>query len=241
MFENRTYRQQHRKKGLTAFEITVKETNLNIQAGTDLSKTAVKAVLDCRNTIENYIRFNSAFARSLIPLPLPDTAPEIIRKMILAGQLARVGPMAAVAGTIAQYTGIRLLEETGEVLVENGGDIFVKSDTKTRFTIYAGDSPFSMTCGIEIKKQEHAYGICTSSGTLGHSKSFGTADAAMVFSNSCALADAAATALGNRINKYDDIQAALDWGKTIDGVRGMVIIKGEKIGMSGQDLKLIRL
>ncbi len=241
MFENRTYRHHHQKEGLTAFEITVKETNLNIQAGTDLSETAVKTVLDCRNTIENYICLNPKFARSLTPLPLPDTAPEIIREMILAGQLARVGPMAAVAGTIAQYTGIRLLEKTGQVLVENGGDIFVKSDTKTRFTIYAGKSPFSMTCGIEIKKQEQAYGICTSSGTLGHSKSFGTADAAMVFSNSCSLADAAATALGNRIKKSNDIQAALDWGKTIDGIRGMVIIKGKKIGMFGQDLKLVSL
>lgn len=243
MFENRTYRSQHQKKGLVAFDITVKETNLNIQADTDLSKTAVKAVLDCRNIIETYIELKPEFSTSMVPLSgqASQMTPALIKEMDDAARLAGVGPMAAVAGAVAQYTGTRLLNHSSQVLVENGGDIFVKSDTMTRFTIYADNSPFSMTCAIEIAPQKKAYGICTSSGTLGHSKSFGTADAAMVFSDSCPLADAMATALGNRIQTSMDIQSAIDWGKTIDHVRGMVIMKGENIGIWGEDLKLTAL
>lgn len=241
MFDNRTYRTHHKKQGLTPFEVTVSETNLNIQADKDLSDLAVKAVLESRNIIENCISQTPEFETSLFPMPLKGIVPEPIQDMIMAGQLAKVGPMAAVAGTIAQYTGRKLLDETDQVIVENGGDIFVKSDTTTVFTIYAENTPFSMKCGIEIQKQDKPYGICTSSGTLGHSKSFGKADAAMVFSDSCPLADAMATALGNRIKKARDIQKTIDWGKTVQGVRGIVLIKGEKIGIWGEDLKLVKL
>ena len=241
MFENRSYRRLHRKKGLTAFEVTVKETNLNIQADMDLSREAAGAVVGCRQIIEAYIREHPEFSASLSPVKKNARAPELIRTMLAAAQAAGVGPMAAVAGTVAEYTGRKLLNQTRQVMVENGGDIFVKSDTPTVFGIFAGASDFSMSCGIEIATQSRPYSICTSSGTLGHSKSFGRADAAMVFSDSCALADAMATALGNRVETPEDIEPAIAWGKTIDGVRGMVVILGENIGIWGKDLKLTAL
>ncbi|MBT7631992.1 MAG: UPF0280 family protein, partial [Desulfobacula sp.] len=101
MFENRTYRKQHKKKGLVSFDITVKETNLNIQAQTDLAQKAIQSVLICRNWIESYIKLYPEFASSLIPLSDPGPVPKIIRDMIEAAKLADVGPMAAVAGAIA--------------------------------------------------------------------------------------------------------------------------------------------
>lgn len=240
MFKNRTYRKQHQKKGLVSFDITIKETNLNIQAQTDLTDKAIKSVLTCRNFIETYIKLYPEFARSLTPIHNPDPAPQIIKDMIEAGQLADVGPMAAVAGAVAEYTGKSLLAYTSEVLVENGGDVFIKSDSETIFNIYAGNSPFSMTSGILIKKRATPYGLCTSSGTLGHSKSFGKADAATVLSDSCSLADAVATRLCNRVKKAADIKAAINAGKAIPGVQGIVIIKGESIGLWG-DLTLVKL
>ncbi|MBU8909878.1 MAG: UPF0280 family protein [Desulfobacterales bacterium] len=240
MFENRTYRRQHQKKGLISFDITVKETNLNIQAQTNLTDEAVKSALTCRNYIENYIKLYPEFAATLVPVHNTDTAPKIIKDMIDAGKLADVGPMAAVAGAVAEYTGLHLLNYSREVLVENGGDIFVKSDSETIFSIYAGDSPFSMTTGILVEKRDKPYGMCTSSGTLGHSKSFGRADAAVVLSDSCSLADATATALGNRVKKMSDIKASIDAGKAIQGIQGIVIIKGDHIGLWG-DLKLVKL
>jgi len=240
MFNNRTYRKHHNKKNLVSFDITVKETNLNIQAQTDLTDIAIKAVLECRNVIENYIKLNPEFATSLKPLKKSDTAPKTIQKMIKAGLLTGTGPMASVAGIVAQYTGKALLQYSKEVVVENGGDIFIKSNSETVFTVYAENTPFSMTYGILVKKQDTFYGICTSSGTLGHSKSFGKADAVSVLSQSCSLADAAATALANKVKKTEDIQKVIDFGKTIPGVNGIVIIKGKSIGLWG-DLKIVPL
>jgi len=240
MFENRTYRDQHQKQGLVSFDITVKETNLNIQAKTNLAEKAIKSVLRCRNYIETYIKLHPEFATSLTPIKKSGPAPEIICNMIEASNLANVGPMATVAGAVAEVTGKSLLADSNEVLVENGGDIFVKSNTDTIFNIYAGNSPFSMTSGIRIGKRDTPYGLCTSSGTLGHSKSFGRADAAVILSDSCFLADAAATALGNRVKKTADIKDAIEKGKTIPGIQGIVIIKDDHIGLWG-DLKLVKL
>ncbi len=240
MFENRTYRQHHKKDGLINFEITVKETNLNIQADTDLSDKAIKAVLEIRNFLETHIVQHPEFGTSIVPVTSSGLVQKNILEMIEAGQLANVGPMASVAGTIAAYTGQKLLAYSNEILIENGGDIFVKSNTETIFSIYAGNSPFSMTCGIKITKKKNPYGLCTSSGTLGHSKSFGKADAAVVLSDSCPLADAVATALGNMVSHPSDIQTAIDTGKKIPGICGIVIITGDSIGAWG-DLELVKL
>ncbi len=240
MFENRSYRQYHKKKGLTSFNITVKETNLNIQADADLTQLAIKSVLEIRNYLETHIAQHPDFSTSLVPVLQSAPVQKDILAMIEAGKLANVGPMAAVAGTIAAYTGQKLLTYSKEILVENGGDIFVKSNTDTTFSIYAADSPFSMTCGIRIEKRDTPYGLCTSSGTLGHSKSFGKADAVVILSDSCPLADAAATALGNTISHPGDIQAAIDSGKKIPGIQGIVIIKNDSIGAWG-DIELVNL
>ncbi|OGR14865.1 MAG: hypothetical protein A2097_08860 [Desulfobacula sp. GWF2_41_7] len=240
MFENRTYRNLHRKKGLISFNITVKETNLNIQAETDLTDMALKSVLDCRNQIETYIQFHPEFATSLVPVKNLFPVPPIITNMIKAGQMAQVGPMAAVAGAVAEFTGTGLLSRTREVVVENGGDIFIKSDSETIFSIYAKNSPFSMTTGIRIEKRDKSYGLCTSSGTFGHSKSFGKADAVTILSDSCSLADAVATKIGNMVRTGRDIENAIDAGKKVPGVQGIVIIIGENIGLWG-DLKLVKI
>ena len=240
MFENRTYRSNVLKKGLTSFNITVKETNLHIQTKHDLTKEAIQAVLKCRNYIENYSAQHPDFATSLIPIEVMGIAPQIINEMINAGKAAKVGPMAAVAGAVAEYAGNALIKKSNEVIVENGGDIFVKSMSETLFAIYANKSPLSMKTGILIKKREKPYALCTSSGTIGHSKSYGKADAVSIFSNSAPLADAAATSLGNLIKKPGDIEKAINYGKKIKGVLGIVIIKDKNIGLWG-DLKIVKL
>ncbi len=226
--------------GLTSFDITVKETNLNIQALTDLSDQAIRSALKYRNYIEAHIRQHPEFATTLSPLAPPALAPGIVMDMTEAARKANVGPMAAVAGAMAGYVGKDLLALSPEVVVENGGDIFIKSDTETVFSIYAGNSPLSMTTGILVEKQNSPFAMCTSSGTLGHSKSFGRADAVSVVAPSCALADATATALCNMVKKDRDIEKAIHAGKQIQTIQGIVIIKGKQIGLWG-DLKLVRL
>ena len=240
MFENRIYRKEHSKKGLVSFNITVKETNLNIQAETDLKDIALNAVLESRDKIENYIRYCPEFASSLIPIQPHIPGSRIITEMLEASRLANVGPMAAVAGAVAEYTGKSLLKHSREVIVENGGDVFIKTDSETISTIYAGKSPLSMKLGIKFKKYDKAFGLCTSSGTIGHSKSFGKADSATILSDSCTLADAVATQVGNIVKSNKDIQAGLDFGKSIPGVRGIVIIIGKNIGLWGE-MELVKL
>lgn len=241
MFDNRrVYRQQHHKQGLTAFEITVQETNLHIQAETDLSGPAIQEVTRCREQIQTYIAENPGFKTSLKSMAVTDTAPPIIRNMGIAARAAQVGPMAAVAGAVAEYTGRHLLSFSSQVVVENGGDIFIRSQTDTVLTIFAGRSPFSLTTGIQIPRQPTSFGICTSSGTFGHSKSFGKADAVMVMAQSCILADAAATGLANQVTTENDIAGALETGKQISGVQGLVIIKNTQIGLWGE-LRLVKI
>ncbi|WP_022664019.1 UPF0280 family protein [Desulfospira joergensenii] len=241
MFEDRSsYRRLHRKKGLVSFEITVKETNLNIQADQDLTREAVTAALKFRGYIETHIRSCPEFSSSFAPLPVPDLIPGIVLDMYRAAIASRTGPMAAVAGAVAEHVGKSLLTISREIVVENGGDVFIRSDSDTIFTIYAGESPLSMKAGILVKKRKKPFGLCTSSGTLGHSKSFGKADAVTVLASSCALADAVATALGNRVKTPSDIAKAVDTGKQIPGIEGLVIIKGEHMGLWG-DLNLVPL
>ena len=241
MFDNRNvYRTCHQKDGLVSFNVTVKETNLNIQADSDLSEQAVRSILNHRHYIENHIARFPGFAASLVPFGSPGIAPKIISEMTAAAKIAGVGPMAAVAGAVAQSVGRDLLQWSSHVLVENGGDIFIKSDTQTIFTIYAGSSPLSMKTGIKVAHRPDSFAMCTSSGTVGHSKSFGKADAVTVLADCCALADAAATSLGNKVQTHKDIAKAIDIGKNMEGIQGIVIISGKQIGLWGA-LELVKL
>ncbi|MFO7748550.1 MAG: UPF0280 family protein [Desulfobacteraceae bacterium] len=240
MFDNRTYRSRSRKEGLVPFTVTVKETNLHIQARQDLSDKAVKAVLECRNLLESYIFRCPGFAAAMNPVQPVFPTPKIAAEMIQAAARAKVGPMAAVAGAVSEFTGRALLNHSTEVIVENGGDIFMKLDKEAVFAIFAGNSPLSMKTGVRIARRDTPYALCTSSGTLGHSASFGRADAATVVADSCALADAAATALGNMVQNRSDIETAIETGRKIEGIQGIIIIKGKEIGLWG-DLELVKL
>jgi ApbE superfamily uncharacterized protein (UPF0280 family) len=121
--------------------------------------------------------------------------------------------------------------------VENGGDIFLKTLCKRTIGIYAGKSPLTGKLGLEIDGRDTPLGVCTSSGTVGHSLSFGKADAVTVVSGSTPLADAAATAIGNRVSRPGDIGAAIEFGKGIGGLKGLVIVIGGDVGAWG-DIKL---
>lgn len=230
---DRAYRRRVSPKGLVSFEVRVKETDLWIAAKVDLTREAVEQVLLLRRQLEAYIRDHPEFLDSLTPLPPDPLAPPLVRQMLRASQLTSVGPMAAVAGAISEGVGRALLRYSPEVIVENGGDIFMKSSCPRTVMIYAGDSPLSMKVGLEIPAGE-ALGVCTSSGTVGHSLSFGRADAVCVVSSDCALADAAATALANQVKGPKDIPAALDRARGIPGVEGVVIIVDEHLGVWGR-------
>ena len=240
MAQKRKYRERVQRKNLSAFQVVVKETDIAVQTTTPLEAITRELVLRHRRTIEVYISRHPEFAVSLNPWHLSAPAPRIINDMAHAGRLTNIGPMSAVAGAIAEYVGTGLLCHSEEVVIENGGDVFLKVNSPVTVGIYAGRSPFSMRVGIHFTAIEEPFSVCTSSGTIGHSLSFGEADAVCAVSRSCTLADAAATAMGNRVKQKSDIEAAVDFGKQIEGIIGIVIIKDADIGLWG-DIEIVPL
>jgi ApbE superfamily uncharacterized protein (UPF0280 family) len=236
----RSYRNLISKDNLAAFRVTVKETDLFVQATTPLEDITRELVLEKRGYIENYINRHPEFVRTLAPWRVSGPEPAIIGHMAIAGETAGVGPMAAVAGAIAEHVGFDLLKYSDEVVVENGGDVFLKLDAPVTVGIFAGGSPLSFRIGVRMESMGKPISICTSSGTVGHSMSLGKADAVCVVSDSCPLADAAATAIGNQVKSKAHIQRAVDFGKHIKGVNGIVVIIDDEVGLWG-DLKVVPL
>ena len=237
-YQERTYRNRVSHNDLTSFHICVRETDLLIFCDTALSQKALESVYIYRGFIESYIRNYPDFLTSLSPVRADEFAPPIIRDMIKAALAANVGPMASVAGAISEYVANDLLNISQNVIVENGGDIFLKTLREVRVGIFAGNSPLTYKINLLLKPAQMPLGVCTSSGTVGHSLSFGKADAVCVVSKSSTLADAAATAIGNLVKGKGDIRAALEEGIKIEGILGALIIIGEHFGVIG-DIELI--
>ncbi len=142
--------------------------------------------------------------------------------------------MASVAGAVAEAVGQELMAQSEEIIVENGGDVFLRRSGDVRVGIFAGRSPLSLRVGLVIAAAAHPWGVCTSSGTVGPSLSFGRADAVCILSPSASLADAAATAVGNLVRSPSDLERGLEKARMIEGVTGAVIILGEKLAAWGE-------
>ena len=228
----RTYRNWVKNDDLVSFYAVVNETDLYIRAQSYLKKEAMSAVRRCRADIESYIAKHHDFLMTLVPIDVSADAPQIVVAMADAARKAGVGPMAAVAGAVAEVVGRELMQWSPEVIVENGGDIFIATAKPRTIGVFAGDSPFSGKLAVEIGAG--TIGACTSSGTVGHSLNFGNADAVLILSPSTALADAAATAVSNAVKTAADIPAAIELAQSIDGVTGVLIVIGDKLGIWGE-------
>ena len=241
-YRQRDYRNQVSAGKLAAFGVQVRETDLHILASLEVAAEAEAAVLRYRAQLEGYLVDHPAFLPALTPQPLDPLAPPIVKEMLRAGALAAVGPMAAVAGAMAEFVGRDLLALAGvdEVSIENGGDIFLARRDECVVAIFAGTSPLSNRVGLRIPATRMPLGLCTSSGTVGHSLSFGTADAVTVLAASTSLADAVATRVGNVVQGVRDLDHALAVAKAIDGVQGVVVIKDDQLGAWGE-VELVRL
>ncbi len=238
-FVNRAYRSLHRGDDLEYFNISLRESDLNIAVdrasySEDLKELCRRELARLRGELEDYIYCHPEFRTSLVPVRLLPAAPEIVRIMGNAARISGVGPMAAVAGAVAQGVGEKLKKEVQEAIVENGGDIFMDICKTRTIAVFAGKSRFSYRIGIKVKPEESPLGVCTSSGTVGPSISFGTADAVMIKGDSAALADAAASRAANMVKSESDLVKAIESVKDINGIRGVLAIKGEKMAAWGQ-------
>ncbi len=227
-----SYRRWINPRGLVPTRIRIDESDLFILAPVDVSRQAEELVRQARCQLRTYIENFPEFASSHIPLDRDPDAPEIAQMMLEAGIGAGVGPMAAVAGAISEFVGKRLERSSTDVIVENGGDIYIRTTVRRHVAIYAGNSPLSGSIGLAV--DPGIWGVCTSSGTFGHSFSYGRADASTCLSRSAALSDAAATAVGNAVTCSDDIEEALEIAASIDGIEGALVIVGESLGAWGR-------
>lgn len=245
-------------KAKTIFEerITIGETELKVSSDLKLPELP-NYIIKLRSELKGYIRKNPDFLTSFEPVRVKsdkslnfdhsnsDEVPLIINLMSRAGRRADVGPMAAVAGTISQLS-MGFMVENGSkfVIIDNGGDISLEINRDVVVGLYAGESSLSGELGFKIKPKQTPMGICTSSGTVGHSISFGRADSVTVFANESSIADALATSIANEargIKDEDAVQRSLEHAEEFKkSMRGVMVVVGESAGTLGRIPKLVQ-
>lgn len=218
------YRYQHKQ---TIVSILVEEE--------EYYDVAVNAVLEARKDIESVIRSDPFFLSSLEPYSFYKGS--VTRRMVEAAEMAGLGPMASVAGMLSQYAVERMVEEGADfAVVDNGGDMAIFSQQEVVVGVYTGTN---VKLGFKIEPSDEIRAVCTSSGKIGHSISFGYADAATVFGSDACVADVFATALGNEIKEEVDeesLTAVMEdfWGRSRNYVEGIFAVKGEMMGFAGK-------
>jgi len=215
----------------------------------DMLYSALEELVRLRNLVLDYTEEDSQFGRSLEPIPFPEyrnesgigeELPDEISDMIRSGINSGTGPMSSVAGMFAERVGRRLIRdfELKEVIVENGGDLFLSIESEAVSVIHAGNSPLSDKMAFVVTPG--IWGVCTSSGIMGHSFSRGKADAVTVIAENTTLADAWATALANRVSAPEDIEPVLEQVGNISDISGCAVIVGDRIGIRGEfEVKLL--
>lgn len=243
----RTYRTRFSSQRFRSFVVNYKDSDLWIGVDPEsfhpeMETVAFETVKTLRHQLEHYFLVDPEYGMTLIPLDTKPDAPEIVNILAEAGKKAGVGPMAAVAGAFSEEIGKILLRNFGikELVIENGGDIFLKLEKPLLLSIFAGNSVLSEKIGIEIPAQETPLGVCTSSGTIGPSLSFGIADAVMVACKSTAIADAFATALANQVKTPGDVQTVAETSEQFPEILSVVAICQDKLGIrSNFEMKLV--
>ena len=233
---DRAYRDSVRpQKNEIRFQVAVEQTDLLIVAEKDLQAEIASFVSQIRGEIKNWIMFHPEFAESLVPIPVPDGAPPIIRAMAVAGRATGVGPMAAVAGAVAQAAGDHFVGESPNILVENGGDTYMHS-TRERVVALLAEPDSGAMVGLKIESDAFPVAVCASSGVIGHSLSLGTGDLVAVRAKDARFADAAATALCNMLQSEADINRVLESAKAFAeyGLEGVFAQYDQKIAAWGE-------
>ena len=238
-YTERFYRKWTLISDLNTFRVQFKETDLQVYARpkepcADLTGITRNLVIKYRTQIEKTIKHFPQFQHSLKPIPLK-TEFEITRMMIRLSTGAGVGPMAGVAGAIAEFVGRELLAHTEELIIENGGDLFIYSRKDRVVLVYAGEiSPFRDKIRLKLRGRATPFGICTSSRCIGHSLSFGNADAALIIARTAIIADVFATAVGNLVKSEANIEQAMEFAQKYPEIEGGLILIGDKLAAWGE-------
>jgi hypothetical protein len=207
----------------------------------DQFDAVVAEIVRQRRILEEYIARHPQFKTVLAPIALKADAPEVAQRMARAAQRAGVGPMAAVAGAMAQLAAeAALAAGAEEVIVDNGGDIYLKAVEPVVVALGTGTAKLADRLAFSVEPHETPLALCSSSGKMGHSMSFGLCDLATIVAKDAALADATATEAGNLVKTADDIDAALERILRIEGVDGVLLVKDDRVGLAGHLPQLMK-
>lgn len=238
-YVERRYRSRMERDAVT-FTVSHRESDLwiAVDRGDAAAMAARTELFLCalRRRIDDYLSRDPAYRNALAPyLPHPD-APPPLHEMAAAAAAAGIGPMSAVAGAFARETGRMLRREfgVGEVVVENGGDIYADVRRPLDAALFAGESPLSERVGLHLPESTTPLGICTSSGTVGPSLSFGRADAVMIVCRDVLLADSYATAFANRIRSEADVGPVVEHACAVPDILGAMAVMGERLAVGGR-------
>ena len=246
--EPRFYRTDFNTERFRGFQVKYLETDLWIGVDPDSFRTEMKeavfsGIRELRLKLDSYIKTEPEFTKTLEPFqPMASVPPEAL-EMADASAKAGVGPLASVAGLFARKAGETLLNgfSVNELVVENGGDIFAFLKDEIVLSVYAGDSPLSGKTGLVITPEISPVGICTSAGTVGHSLSFGKADAVVVISRDILAADAFATAFGNMVKVPEDVEEVVKKAENYPEILSLLIICKDKLGILGRyEIKILK-
>lgn len=239
----RAYRETIRPHaGETTFQVVLEQTDLFVTARRDLAAPMLDYVRTLRGDLKSCMLLAPGFAESLTPVPIPpEGAPEIARAMARAAAAVNVGPMAAVAGAFAQFVADRFAAESPDIIVENGGDIFMHS-TRERVAALLGDPESGARLGLRLAPGDFPVSLCASSATIGPSLSLGKGELVVVRSKSGPFADAAATALANLIDDARDLDLVVRRAREFAplGLEGVFAQAGGKLAVWGK-MELVAL
>jgi ApbE superfamily uncharacterized protein (UPF0280 family) len=247
-FQPRNYRTQFNTRRFTGFEVAHLETDLWIGVDPasfqpEMRTIALATIKNLREKLDGYIEAEPFFKKSLKPFQPTQIAPNEALEMAVAAAKAGVGPMSTVAGLFAREVGEALLQNfsIAEMVIENGGDIYVLLKSELTLSVFAGESILSERIGLVIPAEKSKLGICTSAGTVGPSLSYGKADAVVVICEDVLLADAFATALGNKVKTPNDVEKVINQSEKYPEILSLLIICEDKIGVKGEyEIRLLK-
>jgi len=242
IFEERTYRTQFNSERFKGFEVKHLETDLWIGVDPEsfdekIKEVALNKMVSLRKEFDDYIAKEPFFKKSLKPFQPSEIAPKEAVEMAVAAEKAGIGPMSAVAGLFAREVGEEILRNFSikELVVENGGDIYVLLQKELILSVFAGESILSERIGLVIPAENSKLGICTSAGTVGPSISYGKADAVVVVCDDILLADAFATAFGNKVKSPNHVEKVINQAENYSEIQSLLIICEDKIGIKGEN------
>lgn len=231
--ERSIYRNRIIYKEKYNWRIIYKYSDLLVSCDRNIIPKLERLIKEIYHLLEFCIKENPSFQKSLSPLKIKPEYPPVIKKMCQKAAVFNVGPMATVAGAVCDYLASGLDRYCNRLIIENGGDVFIKTNKDIKVGVYLKNKHFEDKIYLKIKAADTPCGLCSSSGSFGHSLSMGSSDLVVVMAKSTISADGAATSIANNIRSSKDISKTISSYKNIKDLKGILIVKDDRLGVWG--------